>query len=226
MIGFFARRQRDAILKALGLEQQVQQNKYADQIISSAMEFLKSKLANEKRRVSLVFDHADHLVSIVDTKFKELATTLDSQLRALTPAQAKQKFHARANSGSNTAPQRHYFQKQIIETANHFDYFANLEKYRSWVRVTLMTEQEFDYVVSFHGYGAGDVGILAASAFTYLKVPNEDGGMEPLNLQPATTELFQFNYVETKESFQKRFAEWLESSLAIALAEWKRSLQA
>jgi hypothetical protein len=46
-----------------------------------------------------------------------------------------------------------------------------------------------------------------------------------VSLHPAATDLFQFNYAETYESTQKRFAEWLESSLAIALAEWKRSLQ-
>lgn len=91
--------------------------------------------------------------------------------------------------------------------------------------MTLTTDQEFDYVVTFHGYGSGDSGILAASAFTYLKVPREEGGTEMVNLHPAATDLFQFNYAESFESTQKRFAEWLESSLAIALAEWKRSLQ-
>lgn len=224
LISFFARRQRDSILKAIGLEQQVQQSKYADQIISSALELLKSRFTREQQKLSLVFDHADKLFSIVDSKFKELATSLDSQLRSLTPPQ-RQKYQARSNAANNTSPQRHYFQKQIIETANQFDYFANFDKHRSWVRMTLTTDQEFDYVVTFHGYGPGDSGILAASAFTYLKAPREDGGTETVSLHPAATDLFQFNYAETYESTQKRFAEWLESSLAIALAEWKRSLQ-
>lgn len=128
--------------------------------------------------------------------------------------------------GYNESQQRHYFQKQIVDTANHFNYFANFDKHRSWVRMTLTTEQEFDYVVTFHGYGHGDSGILAASAFTYLKVPREDGATEMVNLHPAATDLFQFNYAEPFESTQKRFAEWLDSSLAIAMAEWKRSIQA
>lgn len=224
LVSFFARRQRDAILKAIGLEQQVQQSKYADQIISSALELLKSKFTKEKQKLSVVFEHADKLYSVVDSKFKELATSLDSQLRTLTPPQ-RHTYQARSNAANNTSPQRHYFQKQIVETANQFDYFANFDKHRSWVRLTLNTDQEFDYVVTFHGYGPGDSGILAASAFTYLKVPREDGGTETVNLHPAATDLFQFNYAETYESTQKRFAEWLESSLAIALAEWKRSLQ-
>jgi prophage maintenance system killer protein len=224
LVSFFARRQREAVLKALGLEQQVQQSKYADQIISSALELLKRKFSKEKQKVSVVYEHAEKLFAVVDTTFRALVATLDGQLRAVTPPQ-KQKYHARTNSADNTSPQRHYFQKQIVDAANQFDYFANFERHRSWVRITLTTDQEFDYVVSFHGYGPGDSGILAASAFTYVKAPREDGGTEPVGLHPAATDLFQFNYVERYESTEKRFREWLESSIAIALAEWKRSLQ-
>lgn len=225
LVAFFARRQRDSILKALDLEKQVQQSEYTDQIISSALELLKSKFAKETQKVSVVFDHADKLFAIIDAKFKGLATTLDAQLRSLTPPQLKQKYQAGTNAANSTSLQRHYFQKQIVETANHFDYFANFDRYRSWVQLTLTTDQEFDYVVTFHGYGHGDSGILAASAFTYLKVPCEDGGTEAVNVRPAATDLFQFNYAESYGSTQQRFAEWLESSMAIALAEWKRSLQ-
>lgn len=224
LVRFFARRQRDAILKALGLEQQVQQSKYADQIISSALELLKSKFSKEKQKVSAVYDHADKLFALVEQRFKSLVSALDGQLKALTPPQ-KQKYHARSNSANNASAQRHYFQKQIVDVARHFDYFANFEQHRSWLRVTLTTDQEFDYVVSFHGYGPGDTGILAASAFCYLKASREDGGTEPVALHPAAADLFQFNYAETYESTAQRFADWLESSMAIALAEWKRSLQ-
>lgn len=224
LVTFFARRQKDAILKALGLEQQVQQSKYADQIISSALELLRTKFSKEKQKVSVVYDHAEKLFSTVDLKFRSLVTSLDGQLRAVTPPQRQTKYQARSNSANNASAQRHYFQKQIVDAAKQFDYYANFEQHRSWVRITLTTEQEFDYVVSFHGYGPGDTGILVVSAFTYVKAPREDGGTEPVNLHPAA-DLFQFNYIEPYASTEKRFAEWLESSIAIALAEWKRSLQ-
>jgi Fic family protein len=225
LVSFFARRQRDAVLKALGLEQQVQQSKYAEQIISSALELLRNRFSKEQQKVSVVYDHATKLFGQVEGTFKTLSTSLDTQLRALTPPK-KTKYHARSNSADNTSNQRHYFQKQIVDIAKHFDYFANFERYRTWVRLTLTTDQDFDYVVSFHGYGPGEAGILAASAFTYVKAPREDGGTEPVALHPAATDLFQFNYAETFETTEKRFAEWLENSTAIALAEWKRSLQA
>ncbi len=225
LVTFFARRQRDAILKALGLEQQVQQSKYADQIISSALELLKLRFTKEKEKALAVYEYADKLFAVVDAKFREISATLDGQLRYLTPPH-QPKYQARTNSANNAHPQRHYFQKQIVDTANHFDYFANFDRHRSWVRLTLTTEQEFDYVVSLHGYGPGESGILAVSAFTYVKAAREDGGTETVNLHPAATDLFQFNYIEPYESTKRRFTEWLESSMAIALAEWKRSLHA
>lgn len=225
LITFFARRQKEAILKALGLEQQVQQSKYADQIISSALELLKTKYSKETQKVSVVYQYAESLFGVVDGKFRSLVASLDSQLRAVTPPQRTTKYHARSNSANNASAQRHYFQKQIVDAAKQFDYYANFEQHRSWIRITLTTEQEFDYVVSFHGYGPGSTGILVASAFTYVKAPREDGGTEPVNLYPAATDLFQFNYIESYASTEQRFSEWLESSIAIALAEWKRSLQ-
>jgi Fic family protein len=225
LVAFFARRQRDAILKALGLEQQVQQSRYAEQIVASALELLRGRFSREQQKVSAVYEHAGRLFAQVEGEFHKLATRLDPQLRQLTPPQ-RHRYQARSNSANNESAQRHYFQKQIIDIANHFDYFANLERFRAWVRITLTTDQDFDYVVSFHGYGPGDTGILAASAFTYIKVPREEGGTEPIALHPAATELFQFNYAESFETTEKRFAEWLEASMAIALAEWKRSIQA
>lgn len=225
LVAFFARRQRDAILRALGLEQQVQQSKYAEQIVTSALEILRGRFSREQQKVSAVYEHAWKLFAHVEQKFRELAIDLDPKLRQLTPPQ-RTKYQARSNSADNSSNKRHYFQKQIVDIANHFDYFANFERFRTWVRVTLTTDQEFDYVVSFHGYGPSDTGILAASAFTYMKAPREDGGAEPVALHPAATELFQFNYVESFETTEKRFSEWIEASMAIALAEWKRSLQA
>ena len=222
-ISLFARRQRDAILKALGLEQQVQQSKYSDQIVESALQLLRSRYSNEQQKASAVYQYADTLFKKVNLSFDNLATSLDPQLRSLTPP-GKRPYQARANSANGSSNQCHYFQRQIIDIARQYDYFANLERYRSWIRITFATEQDFDYVMSIHGYGPGDSGVLAISPFTYIKAPKEEGGTEPVGLQPAATELFQFNYVESLETIKKRFEEWLEASMAIALAEWKRTL--
>ena len=224
LVTLFARRQREAILKAIGLEQQVQQGKYADQIIASALQILKGKYSREKAKVGKVYEYADKLFKIANELFHDVAKNLDAELRAVTPPNRENKYHARENAADNNSEKRHYFQKEIVNIANLFDYFANFDHQRAWVRISISTDELFDYVLSFHGYGSGDTGLLAVSSFTYIKAPREEGGSEPVSLHPASTDLFQFNYFEAYESTEKRFKEWLESSLAIALAEWKKSL--
>lgn len=225
LVGFFARRQRDSILKALGLEQQVQQSNFAEQIFASALEVLRGRFNHEQQKVSVVYEHAKKLTTNAFSEFRRIAGEFDRQLRELTPPN-RPKYQARSNTADSASNQRHYFYREIIETAKRFDYFANFEHFRSWVRLTFTTDREFDYVISFHGYGPGETGILAVSAFSYIKAPREEGGFETVSLHPAATELFQFNYAEPFDSIEKRFFDWLQASIAIALAEWKRSLQA
>lgn len=221
----FARRQREAILKALGLEQQVQQSRYADQIIASAMQVLEGKYATAKAKINIVYSHADRIIELANTRLADIGSRLNAQLRAVTPPNKGNTYHAWHSHALRDSEKRHYFQKQIIDIANHYDYYANFEPYRAWSRLSISTQHTVDFVLSLHGYGSTNNGILAVSGFTYVKAPSEDGGTDIVDLRAASPDLFQFNYKESAESIENRFNEWLESALAIALAEWKRSLQ-
>lgn len=224
LVKFFARRQRDSILKALGLEQQAQQSQQTDLIITAALEQLKRRFSKEKQKISAVYTHAEKLFGLAEMKFQTLAQTLDPELRHLTPPKARP-YYARCDSANSTSDKRHYFHREIIEVARKFDYIANFEHHRAWVRLTVATDQKFNYLISFHGYGPSDAGILAASASTHLSAPREEGGTEPVALH-AAADLFQFNYAESVNTTEARFLEWLESSIVVAMAEWKRSLHA
>jgi Fic family protein len=226
LITFFVRRQQQALLKALSLEQQVQQSRYTDQIIGSALDVLKHKFNGEQTKTAVVYAHAESLFALAVNEFTLLALQLQNELPALTPPQKSQPYHARADHADHASTQNHYFQRQILDLAQQWDYLANLDRYRAWVRLTLSTEYEFDYVISFHGYAPGDSGILAVSALTYVKAKQEQGGTEPIKLRPAAADIFQFNYAEPYDSSQSRFKEWLAASIAIALTEWRRTLQA
>ncbi|MBI3250164.1 MAG: Fic family protein [Deltaproteobacteria bacterium] len=225
LVQLFAKRQRDSILAAIGLEQQVQQARYAEEIISAAIRALKERVIAQTERVKQVYRVADQLRATAFAQLADIAANLDRQLKEVTPSNPSP-YHARADYADDNSPQKHYFYNQIVEIAKGFKYFANLERYRTWVRLSITTEETFELVVSFHGYGHGNDGIMVASAFTSQRVPREEGGKEPVNTQAVAQELFQFNYAEASKSTERRFKEWLENVIAIALAEWKRLLQA
>lgn len=225
LVSMFARRQKESILRALGLEQQVQQSKHAEQIISSALQVLKDKYSTDQKRFSRVYEYANELAAIAEARMKKIADSLDDQLGDLTPPQ-KDRYHAYLSSARNDSPNKYYFHNQIVDIARKFDYFANLERYRAWIRISIRTEENFEFIVSVHGYGHGDTGIMSVSAFTDRRVEKEEGGTEPVSVQPALIDLFQFNYAESIDSTAERFRDWLESSLAIALGEWKRLIAA
>jgi len=220
----FAKIQGKEIVRALSLEQQAQQSKHADQIIRSAMEVLKDRYEREAANVRKVFPYAKRIEAIAFERLSEIARDLDGQLESFTPPTERQKYCAFCKRSDEDS--RHFFYKQIISNAKAFDYYANLHSYREWIQLTIKTTQTFDFVLSVHGIGSADSGILAVSPFTYLRAPREDeGGTDPIDVHPASPDYFQFNYAEPIESIEERFRDWLEASVAIALAEWKRTIR-
>ncbi|RAP57238.1 Fic family protein [Oleiagrimonas sp. MCCC 1A03011] len=221
LVKLFSRRQRSSVLSAIGLEQQVQQQRFAEEIISSALQVLKSKFQTQKHEVDGVYKLANNLQKKAGTRLSAIAEKLDHQLKTFTPP-GKCQYHANARTADNDSAERHYFYAQIINIANIFDYFANLNAYRSWSRLAISTEHIFELVISIHGYGSGRNGVLAATAFTFQRVATEEQGSEFVNIRACTPEIFQFNYAEATDSIEQRFDDWVESACAIALSEWKR----
>jgi len=221
LVKLFAQRQRDAVLKALGIEQQVQQSRYAEDIIASTIKVLEGRAAARTEQLSQVYTTADQLREIAYQRLREIAEKINAGFTQ-ADLRSQKNYEAWANFADNQAPNKNYHQHQIIEVAKQFDYFANFDRYRSWIRLTIRTEESFEFLISLHGYGYGMSGIMVASAFTARRVPREEGGTDTVNTQPASPDLFQFNYAEPSASTEKRFRDWLEDSLAIALAEWRR----
>ncbi len=222
LVRLFTRRQKDAILKVLGIEQQVQQARHAEEIIASTIRVLEEKAVASSAQRRQVLSVADGLGKIALARIEDIARTIDLSFKRNERLSA-QSYSARADFADSNASRRSYYINQIVEIAKRFDYHANLDAYRSWIRLSIQTEERFEYVISLHGYGPGVSGVMIASAFTARHVPREDGGSEFFDMQPAATDFFQFNYAEAAERIEARFRDWLEDSLAIALSEWRRN---
>ncbi len=221
LVTLFGKRQRDSILTALGLEQQAQRTQHAEQIIQSAIRVMRDRFVAERERKNEIYGTADRLRAIASARFMELEGVINDQFAGIA-SPGNQRYSARAQSAGNDSTERHYFYHQIVEVARKLGYYANLERYRAWTRLSIYTEESFEIVLSFHGYGHGETGVMATSAFTGQRIPREEGGTDAVNTHPSSPELFQFNYAEAVDSTERRFSDWLEEATAVALAVAER----
>lgn len=225
LVNLFVRRQKEEILRALGLEQQVRQQGHAEEIFASGLQVLEGKFQAAVQKVDVVYEHADKLFAIAEQRMQSLTNEMNKRLQQTTPPQRNQ-YHAGFDNGCNNETKRRYFYKQVVDVAKKHDYFANLDRYHAWLRVSIVTEERFEIIITIHSYGHGDTGIMAASAFTERRIDKEEGGTEFVDVRPCCVDLFQFNYAEPQESTIERFSDWLESALAIAAGEWRRLIAA
>ncbi len=225
LVKLFAKRQRDSILSALGIQQQVKQAKHSQQIIKNAIALLNQKSKAEKEQIHSIYNVSQKLQSRTEEKLSELQQELDPQLKSIETSH-DETYNASVKSARNDDPESYYFQRQIIDMAKEHKYYANLDNYKSWSRLIIFTGKIFEAVFSIHGHGHGDNGVMVVSGFTFEKFPSEEtkSGTEEANIKPSNGEIFQFNYLESEENILNRFEEWLDESLTFALAEWQKSI--
>jgi Fic family protein len=223
LVRLFAKRQRDSILSALGIQQQVEKSKHSKQIIFNTLALLRDKSLAHNEQLNTVYDVADKLQKIATSKLNELQISLDSELRSIE-TQDKSTYNASVKQAKAGEEESYYFYHEIIEIANLHDYYANVDRHKSWSRIVIYTQKIFEIVFAIHGHGYGNNGVMVATGFTFEKIPSEDSRMESTNTKSTHQDIFQFNYLENEESTVKRFNEWLEESLTIALAEWQRTV--
>ncbi|MBF0624471.1 MAG: Fic family protein [Magnetococcales bacterium] len=220
----FARNQKESILAALGIEQAVQQARHAEEILLSGLQLLRDHHNLETSRMDRVFDSADQLREMAVQRLETMVQKMNQQLSGLA-LPGERDYSARCDADDNGSPRRHWFRDQARDMAGRYRYVANFSKYCSWASLTLRSINHFQFVVAFHGLGPVHKGLMAAVSFTLFRVPREDqSGQDPTDLRPASPDFFQFNHAEPRDSIESRFQEWLESSLAIAMAEWRRSI--
>jgi len=223
LIKLFAKRQRDSILAALGIQQQVVQAKHSKQIISSALALLVAKSTAKKKQLSSVVGVANELQNLAESKLDKLRADLDPKLRRIE-TYCGQTFNASLKKAENGEKESYYYQRQIYEVGKIHDYYANLDRYKSWTRLIIYTDKIFEIVFSIHGHGHSDNGVMVVTGFTFEKIPSEDSGTESTNTKPCSQEIFQFNYLENEDNIIKRFNEWIDDAITIALAEWQHTI--
>ena len=118
---------------------------------------------------------------------------------------------------------RRWNRSQVMSTARNLEYTANPGAFHHWVRLVMDSESgRAEMLASFHVIGTKYRGLLGATLCFYRRQQDEHGDSHVIELQPASEEVFQFNYVEPPQSVDARFRPWLERSMVIGLGCWRR----
>ena len=111
-----------------------------------------------------------------------------------------------------------------VQNARTMDYFANTNSYRAWAAVNIQTSVRTELLFSFHGLGQKPRGILACAAMAYRREPTETDETRIDDIQPLSSDLFEFTYLDEADAVKRRFRQWLEDCLVSGLEYWRKEL--
>lgn len=219
LIKLFVDIQKKALIEAISLSEDIlSHERNIKEIVSSAADKLKSRSLKEEEKYYKSLEFANKLKKIAFERLSEVSESISEQIRPINSGYF-------STVGQSDANNNYYFREQIIQTANDMNgYYANTRWYREWIRMHIKEERQTNFVVSFHSLGFEFSGILVASAFIFQKETDEEGEKKNVNFSAACREIFQFNYREKFEDIRKRFNEWLNDSILIALDKWRKEI--
>jgi hypothetical protein len=150
---------------------------------------------------------------------RELGDGLVRQFRELDP-----QAHVEVYSAEPPDERAQWWKAQIIRTAKHGGFFANLTGGTWWcyLRLTVLGEQ-FRYVTVIQKVGQGETGVLAFTVFAE-SVPSascEPGGSTPRYLAllpPSQVDSVTFVYTDSADARWPEVAEAVDRTLAAAIA--------
>jgi Fic family protein len=221
LINLFAKSQKQAFLRSLGLSEQVLSETRRTQVIlaSIADKLKQNQLASVQDRCQQSEIFAALLFDIASERFQDIADEIKLSV---------QNFLTDAAVFAISAPvgdQRSYYHRyQVVETAKQLGYFANLRNYHAWIQLVINIETSVTVLLSFHGVGHEYRGLLICNACAYHRDKGEEGEPTISELQPLNDSPFQFSYADEKENLISRFKPWLEDVISTGLEYWNKSI--
>ncbi|MDM9586012.1 MULTISPECIES: Fic family protein [unclassified Nostoc] len=223
LIALFAKSQKQAFIRSLGLSEQVlSESRRTQVIIASIAEKLKqNQSASIQERSRKVEYFASKLFEIASNRSQDVANEIKLSVQNLfDDADA---FIISAPAGDSRS---YYHRYQIVETAKQLRYFANLRNhnYHSWIQLVINIGISTTILLSFHVLGHEYRGLLVCSACAYHRDNAEDGERNISDIQALTDSPFQFSYADEEGNLTERFKQWLEDVIVTGLEYWNKSL--
>ncbi|MCU0532807.1 MAG: Fic family protein [Hydrococcus sp. Prado102] len=221
LINLFAKSQKQAFLKSLGLSEQVlSESRRTQVIIASIADKLKqNQSASIQERCKKAEGFASSLFDIASKRLQDVADEIRLSIEnSIADAQV---FTISAGVGDSRS---YYHRYQVVETAKQLGYFANLRNYHTWIQLVINVETSITLLLSFHVFGHEYQGLLVCTACAYHRDNVEEGERNISDIQSITDSPFQFSYADEEENLIERFKQWLEDVILTGLEYWNKSI--
>lgn len=221
LINLFAKSQKQAFLRSLGLSEQVLSESRRTQVIISAIaeKLRQNQSASIQERCKKVENFASILFEIASNRLQEV--TDEIKLSVQNFVDNAEIFKIATPVGE---PHSYYHRYQVVETAKQLGYFANLRNYQAWIQLVINVETSTTLLLSFHVLGHEYRGLLVCTACAYHREDSEEGERNISDIQSLTDSPFQFSYADDQENLIERFNQWLENVILAGLDYWNNSI--
>ncbi len=220
LVALFSQREKSAFRGALSAAEEAKRTVHVESVIAATKDDLRRREEAVRREWERARDTARALEILATSRAEEVATQLREELRPLVPGLRVQIDDEPPGGGRS-----HFFRREIVATAKHLNYFANVRDYAAWVRLMIFTaDSRAEILLSTHGIGRGFRGVLGISALFRRRDEAEEPEQGSVEAVPLTDEVFQVNYVEDAADVKPRFERWLDAVLVRGLETWRRGL--
>jgi Fic family protein len=221
LVDLFGGLQRKAIREAFSLSESVLDESTAIvSILQSVKEQFTRRRAAQNESVRRAFRTADSLQLLAAQRLAEIGAEVSETIVNESPGYRA--FVYEAPRTDSARARFHYH--QIVQCARSLGYFANLRRYQAWAALAVITEHRTEILLSFHGIGHEESGILGCAGMAYTKERGEDGESTIGPVSSLADEPFEYSYAEDPTEVQRRFGRWLDECVLRGVDYWRRSL--
>ncbi len=215
LVKLFDTVQRVGFMQALSIAVQVAQEQ--DDELELVLAVIRDRLA---AREEVPNSGLERLAVDLRDDAQNLMTTVRDELRLMLDVRGMPK---RVFVDVDNAETAKWYRVERIDLAQEFDYFADFSRYSHWVRLKIDLDSRFDVLLSITGVGR-NTGALAAVVGAWEVSSGGDDGSDRRPVQVVSQEPFTATSREDSHDVRERFAGWLRTDLARALASWQRGL--
>lgn len=221
--------EKRTILQALGEPESATRPGVVDQVVDHIVDQLRRRNQERAAQLRSVNEVAGHFRGIAENYLTSIGDSISRRLN-----EAGMSLRSFLDSGGPDN-REHWYQSQIIETANNAKNWVNLNESRFFVKLSLQNDlrdtaatrhPRLVFVISLHHVGRELSGIMEATAFALIEHYADDEAQSAgaSYFKDCTVSPFTFTREVDAIAATDRFIQWTEERFGTALSYWQEFL--